>query len=85
MTTPTPRSLGNTDTVAVTVAANVRAELGRHRKTYTDLAAHLGIGKQTVSARMSGSVPFDVVELASIAKWLQVDVTVFLPPTGVVA
>jgi transcriptional regulator with XRE-family HTH domain len=60
------------------VAANVRAELGRHRRTQTALAQHLGLSQTAVSRRLLGQVPFDVNEVHSLAAWLGVPVTVLL-------
>lgn len=54
------------------VAAEVRAEMGRQRKTQADLAAVLKIYPSTAGRRLDGSVPFDVVELATVARWLGV-------------
>lgn len=52
------------------VASEVRAEMGRQRKTQADLAGVLGIYPQTAARRLDGSVPFDVIELATVARWL---------------
>lgn len=57
---------------AEALAAEVRAEMGRQRKTSTDLAAVLGVTKATARTRLSGSQPLDVLELAQIADWLGV-------------
>jgi len=54
------------------VASEVRAEMGRQRKTQADLAGVLGIYTATAGRRLDGSVPFDVVELATVARWLGV-------------
>jgi len=54
------------------VASEVRAEMGRQRKTQADLAAVLKIYPATAARRLDGSVPFDVVELATVARWLGV-------------
>lgn len=62
--------------IVAAVSDNVRAELARHRKTQAELAEHLGITQQTLRSRLSGSPrSFDVVELGSIAHWLDIDVT----------
>lgn len=52
------------------VASEVRAEMGRQRKTQAELAAVLGIYSQTAARRLDGSVPFDVAELATVSRWL---------------
>lgn len=71
--------------VAQHVGSAVRAELARHGKTNGDLGACLNLTAQTVGRRLSGESPFDVVELAMVARWLDVDVAVFALPTEVVA
>lgn len=60
------------------VAAEVRAELGRQRKSGSELAAALGMAQSTVSRRLLGEVPFDVDELHRIADYLGVPVSQFL-------
>ena len=62
------------------IISNVRAELGRHDKTYGDLAAFLEKSSKAVTARMNGTVDFKAVELAAIATWLGVPLTALLPP-----
>lgn len=66
------------------VAANVRAELGRHRRTQTATADHLGMSQTAVSRRLNGEVPFDINEVHSLAKWLGIPVMALLA-TGVAA
>lgn len=69
--------------VARTIGSAVRAELARYDKTQDDLAACLNLTRQTVGKRLSGESPFDVVELAMVAKWLGIDVGVFNLPTEI--
>lgn len=71
--------------VARTIGSTVRAELARHGKTQGDLGSCLNLTAQTVGKRLSGESPFDVVELAMVAKWLGIDVGVFNLPTEIVA
>lgn len=59
-------------TTTEAVASEVRAEMGRQRKTQADLAAVLKIYPATAARRLDGSVPFDVVQLATVARWLGV-------------
>lgn len=54
------------------IAAEVRAELARQRKTAGDLAAALGITPHTAGRRLTGEVPFNVLEIEQIAAWLEV-------------
>jgi transcriptional regulator with XRE-family HTH domain len=61
------------------VAASVRAELARQRKSGSALARHLGLPQSAVSRRLLGHVPFDVDQLAATAAWLNVPITDLLP------
>lgn len=67
-----------TTSYATTVAGNVRAEMGRAGFTQTRLAAHLGYVQQALSRRLSGAIPFDVAELATIATALGVPLEALL-------
>ncbi|MBM4517522.1 helix-turn-helix domain-containing protein [Rhodococcus hoagii] len=49
------------------VAANVRAEMARHRVTQSTLAKKLHCSQQALSRRINGRYPFDVNELGVIA------------------
>jgi transcriptional regulator with XRE-family HTH domain len=55
-----------------TVAAEVRAELGRQRKSGAWLALQLGVSDAWVSRRISGSMPMSVEDLERIADVLEV-------------
>ena len=55
------------------VAGEVRAELARQKRTANELAAVLGISAHTAGRRLSGDVPFNVIELAALCQWLNVD------------
>ncbi len=57
------------------VSGEVRAHLARSRKTQRDLSELLGISQPQVSARLRGSVVWDVDEIAAIAQWLGVPVS----------
>jgi len=61
-----------------TVAANVRAELARHRISQTAVAKHLGVSRQNVAQRLNGTVDFRVGELITIASLLNIDPSAFL-------
>lgn len=61
------------------VAATVRAELARAGRNQQSLAAHLFMSQPAVSRRLSGAVSFSIDELVSIAAFLDVDVTLFVP------
>ncbi len=64
------------------IAAEVLAEMGRQRKTHEDLAAVLGVTKQSVSLRLREGTPqaFRAEELLAVAEWLQVPITQFTSP-----
>jgi transcriptional regulator with XRE-family HTH domain len=61
-----------------TVAANVRAELARHRISQTSVAKHLGVSRQNVAQRLNGNVDFRISELITIAELVGIPVTTFL-------
>lgn len=58
-----------------TIAANVRAWMGRRNVTQTALAAHLGCSQPVVSRRVRGEMPFDTDELIAIAGLLRCDLS----------
>jgi transcriptional regulator with XRE-family HTH domain len=60
-----------------TVAAEVRAWLGRRNRSGRSLAQELGWTEPYLSRRLTGSVPFDVADLLAVASLLDVPVTVF--------
>lgn len=55
-----------------TVAANVRAEMGRARVTQVVLAQALGISQASMSGRLRGLIPWRVDEVAATAAALGV-------------
>jgi transcriptional regulator with XRE-family HTH domain len=61
------------------VAAEVRAELGRQRRSQADLAQALGFTAATAARRLDGTVPFDVMELAVVSAWLGVPLSQLMP------
>jgi transcriptional regulator with XRE-family HTH domain len=61
------------------VAGQVRAEMARHRVTQAQLAPLVGLHPMSLSRRLSGDVPFDVLELYTIAEHLGVRVADLLP------
>lgn len=69
-------------TPSARVAANIRAELARHRTSGSALARHLGIPQSAVSRRLNGHVAFDLDQLPAIAEFLGVPVAALLadPP-----
>lgn len=67
----------NHTTYAEGIAAEVRAEIARQRKTVQGLAVVLGSSQSTASRRYLGEVPFDMCEMFDVADWLGVTVTEF--------
>lgn len=68
---------------AEAIAAEVRAEMARQRKTQAGLAEALGITTATAARRLSAAAPFDTVEIARVADWLSVSPEQFVPRVGV--
>jgi transcriptional regulator with XRE-family HTH domain len=66
------------EVITASVAAEVRAELARQRRTQRDLAEAIGLSQQAASRRLCGEVPFDIAELAKVAKLLGVPIEHFL-------
>lgn len=56
------------------VAANVRAEMARQRKTQSALATALGRSQMFLSRRLGGQTPFDLDELDRIAAILDIPI-----------
>lgn len=52
------------------LAEEIRVELARQQKTYTQLAAAMGVSKNTVTSRLTGRYPFLVDEVAACAAFL---------------
>lgn len=61
-----------------TVAAEVRAELGRQKISQAELARRLKQPDMYMRRRLQGEVPFAAVELATVAEVLAVPVEQFL-------
>lgn len=59
------------------IAAEVRAEMARQRRTSTDIAAEIGMSLTTFSRKLRGDYPFDVTELGRIAEALGVSPMAF--------
>lgn len=66
------------------VAGEVRAWMGRRRRSGRSIAFELGWTEVYLSRRLTGQVPFDVADLAALAGLLDVPVTAFFTmPEGV--
>lgn len=68
-----------TNSLPADIAAEVRAEISRQRKTQRELSEILGISQQQVSERVLGEVEWRISELVRVARWLDVPLTKFLP------
>lgn len=66
----------------VVVAAKIRGRIAELGYRQADLAGVLGVSQQSVSKRLTGKVPFDVNELATVADWLGVSVMQLLGDAG---
>lgn len=72
-----------TERLSVRVAEEVRVWMARRRLSGVKLAARINRTQAYVSRRLNGDVPFDIDDLANIAKALDISVTVLIPsPEG---
>lgn len=62
------------------VAAEVRAEMGRQRRSGSWLARALSQSQSAVQRRLQGDTPFDLNELSAVAEALDVPVSMFVSP-----
>lgn len=67
------------DEIAQSVAAEVRAQLARQRRSGRSIAKEIGYSQQSMSLRLTGKIPLNVVELTAIARILGVPVKALLP------
>jgi hypothetical protein len=65
------------------IAAEIRAEMARQRKTVEGAGLILGLSKQAVSQRWRGARDFRTHELMALAEWMGVPLDQFLPPSQV--
>jgi transcriptional regulator with XRE-family HTH domain len=61
--------------LAEIVAAEIRAEMGRQRKSQDDLADVLGIARSVISLRLNGHRPFKLAEVELLADYFGVPIT----------
>lgn len=66
------------DTLAESVASEVRAGMARSKRTSLALAEHLGVSHAYVSRRLNGHLPFTLDDLEKIAAFLEVPVASLL-------
>lgn len=67
-----------TNKLAADVAGEIRAEMGRQRRSGVWLAAQLGVSQSRLARRLVGDVPLDLAELEEIASALDVPITQFI-------
>lgn len=67
------------ETITAIVAGEVRAEMARQNVPQRELGRVLGLSQGAAWRRLKGEVPFDVAELAEVAKLLRTPMTQFLP------
>lgn len=65
--------------LALSIAAQVRAELSRQMKPQRELVELLGLSQAQVSERVRGDVEWRISELTLVADHLGVSITEFLP------
>lgn len=65
------------------IAAEVRAELARQKKTQREIGDILGLPQQSVQQRLNGKTPFRAEELAVLADALGVSVSSFFPQPAI--
>lgn len=63
------------------VNENIRVEMTRRKVTAKDLASALGLSYAALWRRMTGVVPWDLIELAAVAEHLGVDPRLLLAAT----
>jgi len=56
--------------LAIRVAGAIRAEMAWQKRTGVELAKHLEMAQPTISKRLNGETPFDLVEFEKVAIWL---------------
>jgi transcriptional regulator with XRE-family HTH domain len=65
--------------LALSIAAQVRAELSRQMKPQRELVELLGLSQAQISERVRGDVEWRISELTLVAAVLGVPITNFLP------
>ena len=59
--------------MAAAVADEIRVEMARQRRSNHDLAVKLGVTDHTAGRRINGDIPFNTIDLAIVAEWLEVE------------
>jgi len=69
------------ESLTTTVAAEVRAEMARQRRSQRQVADALGVSNTYVWRRLTGEVAFDLTELEAVAAYLDRPVDQFMRRT----
>lgn len=69
------------ESLTATVAAEVRAEMARQRRSQREVADALGVSNTYVWRRLVGEVAFDLDELEAVAAYLAKPVAQFMRRT----
>ncbi|MDR0593714.1 MAG: hypothetical protein LBG60_10765 [Bifidobacteriaceae bacterium] len=77
--------MASSDEVTAHVAREVAAAIARADRSCAWVAKTTGIPNTTLGRKLRGHVPFNMVELASIAEALGVPASRFVPPSFIVA
>ncbi|MFT3871577.1 MAG: hypothetical protein QM714_02855 [Nocardioides sp.] len=72
--------MGTPATFRQRVAAEIRAEMARQKRTGVQLAEVLQCSQQSVSRRLAEGQGLDLDELPLIAEWLGIDVLDLIAP-----
>lgn len=67
------------------IAAEVRAQMARHRRSGRSVALEIGWNQAYLSRRLTGEIAFNTDELVAIAEVLDVPVVSFFQGPGVMA
>lgn len=71
-----------TDSLAMVVAANVRAEVARRGLDQIDVAQALGVSRTWINARWRAHRPFSLADLELVARFLGMDPADLLAAPG---
>lgn len=68
-----------TQTLADAISAEIRAEMGRQKRSGRAVAEAMGVSHMYLSRRLNGQTPFDTADLERLAAALDVPVSKLLP------
>ena len=70
--------MSNPPNAAVTVGAEVRGLLAKHKISQTSAGSRLQLSQAAMSRRLAGEIPFNVDELAALADLIGVPVSTLM-------